>query len=102
MTRKSLSLGILVMMLLFGLIVTNVYADNYYSTDGVSITWGSTWVHFDNRNTNGVYVNFAVKLSNGRIERFDRQPIRGNTPWQWNTPRGVTIEELLSVSVQKR
>ena len=90
----------LIMVLVFILTAVQVFA-NSYSSDGVTITWGKTWVHIDNRNTNGVTVKFSVELSNGKFEHFS-QPIAGDTPWQWNTSKGVTITEIRSINITKR
>jgi len=96
MKRKAL----LIMVLIFGLVAIQIFA-NSYSSDDVTITWGSSWVRVDNRNTMGVTVYFSVELSNGRFEHLN-QPIAGNTLWQWNTPNGVTIIEIRSINITVR
>jgi hypothetical protein len=96
MRRKE----VLIIVLIFILTAVQIFANNF-SDDGVTITWGETWVHIDNSNTNGVIVYFSVELSNGKFEHSS-QPIAGDTPWQWNTPSGIKIVEMRSISVTKR
>jgi len=93
--------AILILMLIFGLVAMQTFAENRYTSEGAVVTWGNTWLRIDNLNVNGVMANIAVELSTGGIE-YVVLPVMGKSARQWSPPLNTTIKEIRSINITPR